>query len=247
VPITAAAFTTDPHKQRPAVFVSDEQGMVTIEGLNPGTYYLRETLAPTGYVLRDTRTYTLEVGSKTSSITYTNNNGDQVGLTQVENPVYTREVSIQKVVAGTTNPLSGAVFSLHAALPGGGMEPAPMVGMERLTSGTDGKVALGNLRQGVYYLVEDVAPAGYSRLESPVRVTVPNSDAVAMTAIKTASNTALPVNGGTITVSNSEGVVLPSTGGNGPASIQGTGALLVVCAAALAAVRQRARRGGGRA
>lgn len=247
VPITAAAFTSDPHKQRPAVFVSDEQGMVTIEGLNPGTYYLRETLAPTGYVLRDTRTYTLEVGSKISSITYTNNNGDQVGLTQVENPVYTREVSIQKVVAGTTNPLSGAVFSLHAALPGGGMDPAPMVGMERLTSGTDGKVTLGQLRQGVYYLVEDVAPAGYSKLESPVRVTVPNSDAVAMTAIKTASNTALPVSGGTITVSNSEGVVLPSTGGNGPVAIQGTGALLVVCAAALAAARRRVRRGGGRA
>lgn len=246
IPITAAAFATDPHKQRPAVFFSDDQGMVTIEGLNPGTYYVRETQAPVGYVRSDTRICKLVVGSKAASITYTDGTGAEVGLTQVENPVYTREVTLCKVIAGTANPLAGAVFSLHGELPGGGMDPAPLVGYEARTSGSDGKIALGKLRQGMYYLVEESAPAGYNKLESPVRITVPNSDAVAMTAIKTTSNTALPVDGGTVTVSNSEGVVLPSTGSNQAVLLRVAGVLLVMLAFCLAVCQQTNRREGER-
>ncbi|MDO4806775.1 MAG: SpaA isopeptide-forming pilin-related protein [Coriobacteriales bacterium] len=241
IPITAAAFTADPHKQRPAVFVSDAEGMVTIEGLSPGTYYVRETYVPTGYVLADGRICKLEVGSKSSSITYVDWSGNEMGLTQVENPQYTREVSIRKVIAGTNNPLQGAVFSLHGELTDGSMDPAPMVGRERLTSGTDGKVSLGKLRQGVYYLVEESAPSGYNKLECSVRITVPNSDSVAITAIKTASNTAFRVDGNTIMVSNSEGVVLPSTGADFP------WAPYVVGAMVLGACLLFARRGGERA
>ncbi len=246
VPITAAAFVSDPGKQRPSVFVSDEQGMVTIEGLNPGTYYMKETLAPTGYVMRDTRIYTLVVGSKTSSVTYVDNYGAEVDLTQVVNPVYTRSVSVRKVVTGTSNALQGAVFSLHRELADGSMESAPMTGHERHVSGTDGTFSLGTLKQGTYYLVEESAPTGYNKLESPVRLTVPADDATAMTAIKVGSNTSLPVEGGTVTVPNSEGVVLPSTGGSGSAALQGTGVVLALCAVALTAGRQRARRGGDR-
>lgn len=246
VPITASAFVSDPGKQRPAVFVSSAEGMVTIEGLNPGTYYMRETLVPSGYVIGDTRTYKLTVGSKASSITYINNQGNEVGLTQAVNPVYTRAVSLRKVATGTSNVLQGAVFSLHRELSDGTMEPAPMAGHESHVSGADGTCSLGTLKQGTYYLVEDLAPTGYSKLESPVRLTVPADDATAMTAIKVTSNTSLPVEGGTVTVPNSEGVVLPSTGGGGTAALRGTGALLATFAVALAAGRQYARRGGDR-
>lgn len=245
IPITAAAFVSDPGKQRPSVFVSSAEGMVTIEGLNPGTYYLRETLVPSGYVLRDTRTYTLTVGSKTSSITYINNAGAEVGMTQVVNPVYTRKVSVRKVATGTSNVLQGAVFSLHGELPQGGMDPAPMVGHERHVSGADGSFSLGDLKQGTYYLVEESAPVGYNKLESPVRLTVPADDATAMTAIKVESNTTLPVEGGTVTVPNSEGVMLPSTGGDGAGRLQSMGVVLALFAATLSAGRRRARRGGG--
>ncbi len=245
VPITAADFVTDPGKQRPSVFASSAEGMVTIEGLNPGTYYLRETFVPSGYVLGDTRTYTLTVGSKSSSIIYANNSGEELALTQVVNPVYSREVTIRKVITGTVTPLSGAVFSLHGSLDGGGMDPTPLRGFASLVSGEDGRIALGRLRQGVYYLVEESAPTGFNRLESAVRITVPDSDSVSMTAIKVASNTGLPVSGGTITVSNSEGTTLPATGGHGTAWTQAVG-YAVALAATVLVVRRLGAGGGDR-
>ena len=232
IPISVANFTTGTSKQRPAVFSSDANGMVAIEGLNPGTYYLRETKAPSGYSLGDGRTYQLGISAHNSTITYASG-GQQVGLTQVTNPVYRRRVRLRKIQAGNDDVvLEGALFSLHAAQADGTMAVAPMAGYERLTSDADGYAEVGELRAGMYYLVEEQAPAGYKKLETPVRITVPGDDATTITAIKVDGNTGVRVEGGSVVVvPNTIGDELPESGGAGTTGFYvAGGALMALCA-----------------
>ena len=214
IPISESHYREASGKARPSVFISDQNGMVTIKGLRNGTYYLKETKAPSGYVLEDDRIFKLTVNSRNSSLVYEDpGTGQTTGITQVSNPVYSAAVTIQKIISGTSTPLAGAVFSLHASREDG-MDPSPMRGFDQLTSKSDGKINLGYLKRGVYYLVEDEAPPGYDRITEPIRITIPDSSATRITAIKSISHTGLPVSeSGVITVANSAGVVLPETGG----------------------------------
>ena len=228
IPITVADFAEGTSKQYPAVFVSDANGMVTIAGILPGTYYMRETKAPSGYALADEHVYQLNMAVRNSSITHVGD-ASGTGLTQVVDPVYRRKVRVRKVDAGNVDvPLQGAVFSLHASQPNGSMAAAPMSGCERLMSDAKGYVDLGELKVGEYYLMEEQAPKGYKKLNGEVRITVPGDDATTITAIKVEGNTGLRVLDGVVLVPNSAGDQLPATGGAGEALPVALGCALVL-------------------
>ena len=251
LPVSAADFREGTDKARPAVFVSDENGMVTLAGLKGGTYYLRETKAPAGYVLGDSRIFTLTIRAANSALT-----DPETGkaVTKFENPVYSAAVSICKVESGGRTPLQGAVFSLHASRADGSMNPAPMRGYEQKETGADGRVSIGKLRRGIYYLVEETAPPGYDKLDEPIRLTVPDSAETSIFAIRTESNTALPVSAdGIVTVENSKGITLPTTGSHEEGQMAHLANILLAAASVLWTLwvlrilwmRRAKKRGGG--
>ncbi len=250
IPVSAENFTEGTDKTRPAVFVSDENGMVTIAGLKTGTYYLQETKAPAGYAIGDDRVFLLTIREANSSLT---DPGTGRGVTGITNPVYSAKVSIYKYVTGSREPLEGAVFSLHASRTDGGMNPAPIRGFESLVTGPDGRADVGTLRRGIYYLVEDAAPPGFDRLGEPIRLTVPESGETRISAIKADSNTGLSVSyDGIVFIDNSRGVTLPETGSGREAMLKGISTAMLLAAALfwglrirILLTRRRARTGKG--
>ena len=95
-----------------------------------------------------------------------------------------------------------------------------------LTTGADGSGYLYGLAYGDYYLVETQAPDGYNLLAASVKVTI---------------NATSHTENGNVTVVNTNGLQLPSTGGIGTGVYTAVGALLL-CAAAILLLRRRAAR-----
>ena len=163
---------------------------------------------------------------------------------------------------GSGQPLAGAQFQLYDSDPGATPKPEPV--QADLVSGPDGLIALGKLTEGTYYLVETQAPSGYIGLTSPVVITVNPastqtkdiggksyplyvtysgagslSEGNAGISVKEKSEDGLTVYSYTLTVPNSAGVSLPSTGGRGTAVFTAAGSLL--CALALLLGRRKTR------
>ena len=161
-------------------------------------------------------------------------------------------------------PLAGAQFQLYDSDPGATPKPEPV--QADLVSGPDGLIALGKLTEGTYYLVETQAPSGYIGLTSPVVITVNPastqtkdiggksyplyvtysgagslSEGNAGISVEEKSEDGLTVYSYTLTVPNSAGVSLPSTGGPGTAVFTAAGSLL--CALALLLLGRRKTRG----
>lgn len=141
-----------------AISVADNQGRDTdagngkflVKDLPYGTYTLKESSAPVGYIPSDT-TYTFTISS----------DGVTVGVNGSEPIVNTRQkgaVSWKKVDQSGTA-LAGSEWSLKG--PDG--TSIPIVDNEALdVDKTDGSFTLNELAWGDYELVETKAPAGYS-------------------------------------------------------------------------------------
>lgn len=96
---------------------------------------------------------------------------------------------------------------------------------------TDGYVVIDGLDAGTYYLTETKAPDGYNLLTDKVTVNIADGGVdVNGTVFGTFAN---------ITVTNSTGSQLPSTGGTGTTVIYIVGALLVIGAGVTLVVRRR--------
>ena len=95
-----------------------------------------------------------------------------------------------------------------------------------MTSDANGKVAISGLKAGTYTLVETKAPDGFNKLTDPIKVTITKStdtNEENWTLSKGEEKQEPRV----ITVENSTGSLLPSTGGTGVIVFAGVAILLV--------------------
>jgi len=139
--------------------------------------------------------------------------------TTYTNRTLTQKVNILKTSQDGTTPLPGAVFSLYTK---SGYEADPkQASRTNLTSDEDGKIELGALACGPYYLEETSAPAGYILLPEPVTITVSSTGVTYMQSDNSMSQSGNGISHEaatdpyTLTVTNNAGYELPSTGGPG--------------------------------
>ncbi len=241
--------------------VTDENGIlpkITMD-LTAGTYYLTETETVTGY---DLLTKDLCFTIANDGTVAINSEGHSSWLTTVTDPdtgmtSYTitipngkmKKVAFKKVdIADTNTPLAGASFDLYRVT-GGQREESPMY--EDLVSGTDGMLAIGtdkafDLGSGTYDLVETEAPAGYMLKETAVRITVSE------TGVTYDEGTSISEDGRgvqydattgiyTLTVTNTAGAELPSSGGRGVIWMYVLGSILLIGCGVLLVARRRIR------
>ncbi len=161
---------------------------VDFESVAYGTYYMYEIAAPDGYV-KDNGVYKVEVyeadGNEYCKVYKWNPETEAYDIElDKKNDLYvfpnypeSLDVSILKTTEDGETALPGAAFSLYGddyyAEDGTTVNPDAEV-ISSVTTGSDGKVSLGSLPSGTYYLVETSAPSGlgYKVLPEPVKIIV---------------------------------------------------------------------------
>lgn len=154
-PIEGAAFDLYSEDQGNAArintrdLVTDENGIITYDELDPGTYYFSELSVPSGYVMpgendRRTESFTVKSGETAeqtfhvSMLNQTEKNG-KITLTLTD---------------GHGNALPGAAFNLWR-------ETDQKVNEEAFTTNHDGQITADDLEPGTYYFQEINVPSGY--------------------------------------------------------------------------------------
>lgn len=158
------------------------------------------------------------------------------------------EVVIVKSDTGnTTLRLGGAVFDLYAgsSVENDTVKQGETPIRQNLTTSSEegaekGKVSLGVLGEGTYYLFETKAPAGYEKLDKPVKITISGSSVGLMQGLREETvNIEQDQQKAELTVMNTTGVELPHTGGSGSRVFYILGALLTAAALSIAVLRRR--------
>ncbi len=127
-------------------------GKVVFDGLEAGTYYVKETNAPAGYV-PDAEVHAFTIGGDAAEAEWKYE-------AAIENSLRRYKLKLVKTDETGLKPLSGAEFELT----GNGVK-------QTQKSGTDGAVVFEGLPFGTYTITEIVAPPGYA-LAAPVTVTI---------------------------------------------------------------------------
>lgn len=152
--------------------MTDGRGVMTIPGLAPGNYQLKEIQAPAGYLINTTP---ITFSVKNSAIGQPENvlaNAGQPFINYRGSATLVKKDEMGKV-------LSGAIFELQD-------EQGNIV--ENLISDTKGIVSVENLAPGDYQLKETQAPAGYLVNTTPVLFTIPNENEGKPTTVMTDDN-----------------------------------------------------------
>ena len=131
--------------------VTNEAGIAKIDGLEWGSYILKETNAPDYYEI-DEKGRPVEITASNLDIQLTIVNGTQKG-----------KIVMTKYDETETDKLEGAVYSLYSAA--GGY-------LGDFTTGTDGTLTVENLAWGSYYFKEKKAPIGYGLSDETIRFSI---------------------------------------------------------------------------
>lgn len=175
-----------------------------------------------------------------AKLEYGNNPNDTTITTPsiVKTPTYPLDVN--KIKTGTTEMLDGATFKLYrnsvetenvvkvSAVAGKDgcyvVDPSSntteMVTIKDKIDGKGYNLHLNGLAAGTYYLEETKAPDGFNKLTDPIKIVIEKNG-------ETYTITADGAEGNILTVKNSTGSLLPSTGGTGVIVFAGVAILLV--------------------
>ena len=130
-----------------ADLVTGSTGYATLNGLEPGSYVVKEVEAPDGHIIDSTpQTFEIRVGQTEPVFLVFGNDG--------KTTLYIRKEDEQ-----TRLPVAGAVFKLSRV--------NGEVIKERLETGLDGLASIGDLLPGDYVVEEIEAPKGYLLSENP--------------------------------------------------------------------------------
>ena len=167
-PLRKAVFTLQDEQGKPVRegLESDNKGKLTINDLRPGKYKLVETQAPDGYELDATPVEFEIVKNQQTAVEVEKTNTLKPG-----------SVVLTKVDADSKAPLENAVFTLQDE------QGKPV--KEGLTTGTDGKLTVNDLKPGKYKLVETQAPDGYELDATPVEFEIVKNQQTAVEVEKT--------------------------------------------------------------
>ncbi|MCD8316926.1 MAG: hypothetical protein LUB61_05955, partial [Eggerthellaceae bacterium] len=169
-----------------STLTTDANGQITLTGIEPGSYALTETVAPSGYEpIQDPVDFVISqdgILSTTSDVAQAVSSPSLV-LTIGNSPeippnTYAYDLMINKVDADHTDfPLEGAIFNLSYVEDGityylnvlGGWTTQDEEEIASLTTNADGQISLTDLYGGyIYTLTEVTAPTGYELIDSPV-------------------------------------------------------------------------------
>lgn len=129
------------------VLTSDDEGKISIAGLIPGVYTIKEIQAPTGYILNET---TVEFEIKDAL------KGQPKTMSGLELINYQGTVELSKK-DNQGKGLAGAEFSLFKE----SEDHEDVLIAEKLVSDDKGILSEKNLAPGTYYFVETKAPSGF--------------------------------------------------------------------------------------
>jgi len=143
--------------------VSDENGLVKFQGVELGSYKIKETKAPEGYLLSN------QIINVT--VDGTGNSGDTVKT----DPYIIKDESIKRSIqlykkSNLNQPLFGAAFSLYKESDTEFKNP-----IQTQISGTQGLVVFKNVPYGNYVIKETVAPVGYVISNTKITAAVDNT------------------------------------------------------------------------
>ena len=178
--------------------------------------------------------------------------------TKEETTTYVWKLNVHKYALDSTNhevALSGAKFVLYR-MDNGVKKYATLTnnkidgwvtdkgGATTLETSGTGDILIEGLNEGIYYLEETEAPAGYNKLTEPIEVEITATTSVTSGSetvqYKNSSETSYtPATDATVKVLNKAGTQLPSTGGIGTTLFYVIGALLVVGAGVLLVTKKR--------
>lgn len=157
-PLAGAEFTLfDGGGDSVMTAVSGNNGVALFENVRWGTYTIRETNPPEGFLISDV----------VHSVTVTDHNvhveADPVSQTDE------RIIGSIRLLKTNSNdePLAGAEYALYGAADTAFDSP-----LMTAVSGADGVVRFDNVFYGDYLLRETIAPSGYTRSPAPVAVSV---------------------------------------------------------------------------
>lgn len=156
-----------------------------------------------------------------------------------------KEITVVKVIEGTTTPLAGAKFVLTRVDENGHEMTDPD---DAYTSGeisvdsVTGSITFGSLKPGYYKLEETKVPSGYIKNEGLYYFHVENDGLVSIDEKLTVAHTMISATGGSsFKIENEPGSALPNAGGLGTTHIYLLGVTLMGIAGASLVMERRKR------
>ena len=145
---------------------TDTEGKLEFKKLHPGSYKLVELHPPAGYKKPENPVREFVVGE--DGVIRKKDGGEITeDFKTILNEPTIVEVVLKKIDGDSNLSLSGAKFRLYQ-----GDENTEVEQNREYTSGQDGRIELGALRAGTYYLAEISAPSGYLPYKDKKRIIV---------------------------------------------------------------------------